>query len=425
MARIPPDERSVYLAFKNVFKGPDARMRAAKKIKKKVQSSKEENEEIRALVQEHDIDHIGNTVKALLEAEIFESTMKAKIHFPEVFDVSPAQSAERAVSEAEAAKTEADAIRDVTVGQQDDCISTTFDGETAMTNKEGKQPGKSEQGLDFSKLTCKAQQTSLLCRKPHPELMKAHSLYPLYLPAKGQRRLLNKVQDLLEHTCYTFGQRTMASELRKQAWDSSECVELNVWMGLFRAKETLFDAERLAAIGKPFPDLLSSIAQVRHTAVHRLRVTAGRVETLLADAETFSALLADDACARQLSRLRRETHFVIEEFGRNKDLLESRYTEKRKELAARRAELDCIEHAAWESMLEEDKQYQRFAGMNLEEVIDIPETTLHSAATSEVDETSEEGGSTESEREPEFCRVGESSRSLLSVPSSGQSGPSL
>ena len=91
--KIPPDERLVYLAFKNVFRGCDAQMRKKKSIDAMVSKHKNANEDIEALVEEHDINHINNTVKALLKAEIFESTLKAKIRFPELFDVSPAQSA--------------------------------------------------------------------------------------------------------------------------------------------------------------------------------------------------------------------------------------------------------------------------------------------------------------------------------------------
>lgn len=195
--------------------------------------------------------------------------------------------------------------------------------------------------------------------------------------------------------------------MTKHSWDSPDCVELNIWMGIFRSREELFDPQKVTALGSSFADLRSSIASIRHTAVHRLRVTAGRVETMLADAEMFATLLADETCVRQISRLRRETHSVVEEFGREKDLLELRYLEKRREIAARRAELDRIERAAWTSTFEEDKQYQSFAGTHLEEIINAPETTLHSAANSEGDETSEEDTSVGSEGEPDFCGVGE------------------
>jgi hypothetical protein len=84
-------------------------------------------------------------------------------------------------------------------------------------------------------------------------------------------------------------------------------------------------------------------------------------------------------------------------------------------------------------MHEEDRQYQFFAGSNLEEIIDLPETALHSRAPSEIDEDSEddteeyteEDTSIESEGEPDFCCVGEPSQGPLLRDSVKQSGPSL
>lgn len=116
MAKNPPDERLVYLALKNIFKGTDAQARNPKTIRKSIQKH-QTHPGIRSLIHEHSIENVCNTAKLLLEQQIFESTLKAKIRFPEVFEVSPAQSAERAASEAEAAKTEADAIKGAAEGQ--------------------------------------------------------------------------------------------------------------------------------------------------------------------------------------------------------------------------------------------------------------------------------------------------------------------
>lgn len=77
-----PDERLVYLSFKNIFTGPDAHLRSLKTIRKPVQKYKDK-EEIKALIQQHNLDHICNTAKSLLESEVSESTLKVKIRFPE------------------------------------------------------------------------------------------------------------------------------------------------------------------------------------------------------------------------------------------------------------------------------------------------------------------------------------------------------
>jgi hypothetical protein len=115
--KTPPDERLVYLALKNIFKGADAQLRRQKKIREVIERHRQ-RPDVRALLEEHNIESICNAAKILLDNQIYESTLKAKIRFPEVFEVSPAQSAEREASEAEAAKSEADAIKDAAEGRQ-------------------------------------------------------------------------------------------------------------------------------------------------------------------------------------------------------------------------------------------------------------------------------------------------------------------
>jgi hypothetical protein len=150
MAKIPPDERLIYLAFKNIFIGMDAQTRNVSTIKKKIQKHKKGSAEIQALVQAHNVDNLANSVKLLLEGGVFESTLRAKIRFPEMFDVSPAQSAERAASEAEAAQIEAETIRDIVVVQHDESVVSTCVEEEALDAKgKGKQPGKLLCKYDF------------------------------------------------------------------------------------------------------------------------------------------------------------------------------------------------------------------------------------------------------------------------------------
>ncbi|KAJ4412584.1 hypothetical protein N0V91_000342 [Didymella pomorum] len=317
MAKFPPDERTVYLAFKNVFKGPDGNTRSEKKIKKKIQKHENQSDEIRALVHEHNIDNVGNSVKALLEGDVFASTLKAKMRFPELFDVSPAQSAERAASEAEAVRTEMDAMRDANVTHQDQSVLQSAE--------------------------------------------------------------------------------RAASEIT--------------------AVKTEIDANRDVSVTQQkhnLPTVVDGEAVVKKEQPH-IHVSNIRKQLKLETFETFAALLCDENCARQLSRLRRETHSVVEEFGRNKDLLEVRFMDRRKEIAARRAELDRVEIAAWEAMLEEDKQYQCFAGMSLEEMVDVPGTAFHSRANSEADETSEEETSVESEGELDFHRVAKEPQDPIAI----------
>lgn len=217
-----------------------------------------------------------------------------------------------------------------------------------------------------------------------------------------------KVQAILEDACYAFGYKMMADLVQKEGWDCPESVELNIWAGVFRHNEDKFDTEKLLDLGMPFPELLDSIAQLRHTAVHRVRVSANKVHQFIIEAESLANILHNNTCAQTLSRLRREAKQVIDELGRNKDLLESMLQEKLQEIDARRRELDSLECKAVEDMLREDKEYQTLASANLEQAIGAPETTQQRSSTSEHDTSSEAGVEVESFRRLSFGQVEES-----------------
>jgi hypothetical protein len=104
MAKYRPDERLVYLALKHVFKGKGAQERDPEKIRKQIEIHRAEKE-IGTLIAKHTFNNIFNTAKNLLVNEVFTSSQKAKIRFPEVFKISPAPSVELASSESEAARS--------------------------------------------------------------------------------------------------------------------------------------------------------------------------------------------------------------------------------------------------------------------------------------------------------------------------------
>ena len=184
--------------------------------------------------------------------------------------------------------------------------------------------------------------------------------------------------------------------MAREQWECAESVELNKWPSIFRSKKEKFFQGDIDQLGKPLTELLDSITQIRHTAVHRLRVSANRLEQFLVDAESLSRLLHDDSCAQELSRLRRETQMTIDDVRRNKDLLESQLSSKLKKIASQKAELERLEQTAISDMLKEDKEYQILAGANLDQAMESPVTALQSAAGTER-ETESDGDLAESE----------------------------
>lgn len=86
MLQSDPDERLIYLACQHIFRGPNSQVRKLKTVKGLIR----QNElSLTDVLREYDVDRTSSVAKKLLESQVSDSTLKAKIRFPELFDVSP------------------------------------------------------------------------------------------------------------------------------------------------------------------------------------------------------------------------------------------------------------------------------------------------------------------------------------------------
>ncbi|KAK9441500.1 ubiquinol-cytochrome-c reductase cytochrome c1 [Metarhizium brunneum] len=369
----PPDERVVYLALKNLFKGQNAQVRKSKTVAKLIKGSNKEDA-VANLLREHDFDTICTMAGRLLSAKIFESTLKAKVHFPELFDSSPAQSAEKEASEAEAARNEANAIKDATQNRYKEIQSDDPQHVDAAhaDDAEGKQ-------AEFTETPTVSKHTAAV--KQH--MVHMPSLFPLYLPLSVQHKLFVYLQGLLERVCYTYGTQAMPEVLQGRGWDCPEAVELNRWTDEFSKRTDIF--RKKPDVGKPINQLFQSLANIRHTAVHRIRLSAKGIEKYLSDAELFVTLIGDTVHLETIDKLRRETLATMEELERNKHLLQVRFGEELRNIADQRAQLDSAERSVIAEILKEDSEYQILAGKHVEEAI-APSEVSFSTAINAVEE---------------------------------------
>ena len=160
----------------------------------------------------------------------------------------------------------------------------------------------------------------------------------------------------------------MPELLAARHWDCAEAVELNRWTSEFFARKEQFAAMDVKTV-KPLDDLLRSIAAIRHTAVHRLRISVKSIEQYLLDAESLLTLLDDQTNLAVVCRLRCETQSIIGELERNKHILNTKREKTQQRIAAQRAELDRLEKALFADMVKEDSDYKALAGANLEQAI--------------------------------------------------------
>ena len=111
-------EERVFLAYRAVFEGNNALIRQQKPIQKLVQKHRASAKTLLKSLGEQQI--IG-TLKVLLERKVFQSELEAKLAFPKLFTISSSQNVQHIASEADAARSEAEALEDVaSVGGNDD-----------------------------------------------------------------------------------------------------------------------------------------------------------------------------------------------------------------------------------------------------------------------------------------------------------------
>lgn len=134
-----PDGRLVYLHCSSIFSGANASVRKLKKISQLLQKHKAS---IKILTKEHTLPAVAAVAKELLEEQIFESLPRAKLRYPELFQPSETQEAERAASEAEVIRIEAEAARDIVLTSDDE------EGDACLNFEQGKQKAEPKAKLE-------------------------------------------------------------------------------------------------------------------------------------------------------------------------------------------------------------------------------------------------------------------------------------
>ncbi|KAJ5532929.1 hypothetical protein N7494_009481 [Penicillium frequentans] len=358
-----PDERLVYLACQHIFRGNASNIRKMKVIKGLIKEDKKPS--LADILRQYNITQTSYVAQKLLEEEIFGNNSKAKTRFPDLFHVSPTQSAKRQISEAEAAQGEASAVKKIPERESKHIVIVPQPKPKDEANKE---PDSRYISADIN-VQRKFDNLFTSIESPlerNRDIDKAvPSLYPVYVQYRCQHLITTTIQELVEESCFEFAQQHFPHLLELNNWDCPELVELTEWTKLL-AQHSLHPA---GATKKPMDEIFALLRDLRHSAVHRLRKTATGIERLAENAQLFLETLEDVFRSEKVSVLRRELKSAVEELRRNKDLLEGKLRTQLEEIHVKRAELDACEKDAIESMGHEDLKYQNDIGKGLESVV--------------------------------------------------------
>lgn len=196
------------------------------------------------------------------------------------------------------------------------------------------------------------------------------SLHLVYLPYRTQHRVLNKIQALLEESCFEFGKKWLSQIIAREGWEGPESGELTKWtMHLKKHIKHIPIPASCQIAGIDWERVFSGCRQLRHTAVHRLRITAKGILSLLDDANDLTKMLNDIERSSRIETVKDRLQSSIDDMVRNKHLLEEKLIDELQVIAKRRAELDYLGRAAVDNMRTSDEEYITLVGSALESVV--------------------------------------------------------
>ncbi|KAF5723141.1 hypothetical protein FMUND_2183 [Fusarium mundagurra] len=334
------DERVIYQATKHVFVGKYAKIRELRVVWQSINNNLLVGNPVQQVVTDHGYDAVAEVVLKLLVERVYESATIASQRFPGLSEPPSVQTAVSTQVEAEASRTE----------------QVTLEGVKLANSENGQETGHAEED------TKPVQDASdgNACDNAGISLSSL-----VYLPFPTEHLLMEKLQKVLEAACYEYGVRELPSIMQDRHWDCPEAVELNQWAELLGNQGNL----KRQGNKKSHKRVLQSIAQIRHTAVHRVRTDSTGLQRFLADAEDLARALGDDLCTEAISKLRLDTESVITELTQNKKSLRLQLDEAQEAIARQRAELDQKEQDNLHRIEREDKIYSSQAGERLEKAL--------------------------------------------------------
>ncbi|KAL8875766.1 MAG: hypothetical protein Q9198_005921 [Flavoplaca austrocitrina] len=358
-----PDGRLVYLHCSSIFSGANAQVRRVKKVSQLLQKHKAS---IKILTNEFTLPAVAAVAKELLEEKIFESLPRAKLRYPELFQPSETQEAERAASEAEVIRTEAETAQDLVLTSDDE------GGNECLDFEQGEQQAEPEGTPEYKADAEGNVQVSAVQLCPQSTSRAQHALsiprlHPVYLPFKTQHTILVLVQPLLEECCLEFGNTWVPDLMEARKWNEAESIELTEWTKRFVKYARSLPPSAIQPVpGKSIAEVLFGTSTLRHSAVHRLPTSAAGISKMLSAAVTFAEALNDSKRVGKVAEIKTQLEASIEGIVQHQNLLERKLTDQFEDIVRRRAELDELERSSIEEMLATDKKQRTEVGSAFE-----------------------------------------------------------
>ena len=352
------DQQRVFHTYKAVFQGPNSQIRKKKRIRTLIRS---QDGPCRSLCKELGDEKVLNALLILLHRGAFQSETKASIAFPGLIQESGVDDSQNKPAGIDEINFEAGIFTKTVSGHGAKEEPPVQSQEKRLMN------GTYIRYFHLQCLLKKELEWRLPLRKPGSEV---RSPYLIFIPYRAQHLLLTATQRLLEDCCFEFAIKWLPDVLKEHMWDCPEAVELNRWIRvLLKYSGSLPQYAFDDGCGLPLKTVFLSVNMIRHSAVHRLRISAVRITEMIRSAARFAGVLRDQHRAIQLTEMQQELQGQSGKLEMWKALLRKRFAGELQDISERRAELNRMEEQAEVAVIKEDSHNRSLIGSLLEESI--------------------------------------------------------
>ncbi|KAF2022997.1 hypothetical protein EK21DRAFT_48202, partial [Setomelanomma holmii] len=114
-----------------------------------------------------------------------------------------------------------------------------------------------------------------------------------------QHRILSTIQQLLEESCFNFVKQYLPSVIEEHSWTCAAAGELTEWLYILKMHAQALPKGRVSTKEQSsFKTITGPVAQLRHTAVHRLHLISADFLSQIRSAIMLTEVLRDDRNTR-------------------------------------------------------------------------------------------------------------------------------
>ncbi|KAF5967408.1 hypothetical protein FCOIX_11957 [Fusarium coicis] len=392
--RYCPNEKAIYLALRDIELIRDLGRKWATKTQYPTSMiaralASIDRSDVKALVDKYGMDSLQSVVRRLLKDKSFTSDSIAEQRFPGLNAViahAEAMSTEPAEITSEKSDwellVEAEAPAKASEEEPEEATSKTTEEEPEEATAEAPeeeciedQRWPEKELLPTEPYSEEAYEVLTETNAPEEEACGdrvQEDQNTICLPRSSQHNLIVYLQEVLETACFAYGQKHLATQLRKRGWDCVEAVALHTWMNELPAMTEAFDTMHRR-------ELLQAVVDIQDIAFKRTHIEWSRIKKLLDDALELTGVLDVKEYSDMVQKARIDIGKAVEGLSCKEQEAEDQQKEKLQRIAEERRKLDKYEVEVRKYKENRTKDYQKWAELEVEGILEETRKTLKRA----------------------------------------------